>query len=57
VGEQVAAAALYAVEHLMPPITAGDVAPETHEMYTPLVESVVNGELTAAEAMATLRGE
>jgi len=26
-------------------------------MYTPLVESVVNGELTAAEAMATPRGE
>jgi len=57
VGEQVAAAASYAVEHLVPPITAGDVTLETHEMYTPLVESVVNGELTAAEAMATPRGE
>jgi len=57
VGDEVAAAALYAVEHLVPPITAGDVPPETLEMYTQLVESVVNGELTAAEAMATLRGE
>lgn len=56
-GEQVAAAASYAVEHLVPPITAGDVTLETHEMYTPLVESVVNSELTAAEAMATPRGE
>jgi ABC-type glycerol-3-phosphate transport system substrate-binding protein len=58
VGEQVAAAALYAVEHLVPPNNiAGDVPQETLEMYTQLVESVVNGELTAAEAMATLRGE
>jgi hypothetical protein len=29
----------------------------TLEMYMQMVESVVNGELTAAGAMATLRGE
>ena len=57
VGDEVAAAALYAVEHLVPPIATVGVPPETLEMYTQLVESVVNGELTAAEAMATLRGE
>lgn len=57
VGDEVATAALYAVEHLMPPITAADVSPEVTEVYAGMVESVVNGELTAAEAMATLRGE
>ena len=57
VGDEVAAAALYAVEHLVLPNIAVGVPQETLEMYTQLVESVINGELTAAEAMATLRGE
>ncbi|MDY6877508.1 MAG: extracellular solute-binding protein [Chloroflexota bacterium] len=56
-GDQVVTAALYAVEHLVPPITLADVSPEMAETYLEIVESVVNGELTAAEAMATLRGE
>jgi len=41
----------------VPPVTAGDVSLKMIEAYPQLVESVVNGELTAAEAMAALRGE
>ncbi|MDY7080521.1 MAG: extracellular solute-binding protein [Chloroflexota bacterium] len=83
VGGEVATAALYAIEHLIPRTTAAGESPETLETYartvesavsdgertgayeppatterfTSLVESVVNGELTATEAMTSLRGE
>jgi hypothetical protein len=53
---------LCAAERLVPPVTAGNVSPERAEAQTQsspgqMVRSVVNDALTAAEAMATLRGE
>jgi hypothetical protein len=42
VGEEVAATALHAVEHLVPRVSAAGELPETLETYARTVESVVN---------------
>ncbi|MCP4517874.1 MAG: extracellular solute-binding protein, partial [Delftia sp.] len=55
VGDEVANTALYALEHTTPPIDFGSVPQEALDDYASLIESVVQGEITAAEAMSTLR--
>jgi multiple sugar transport system substrate-binding protein len=55
VGDEVANTALHALEHTTPPIDTASIPQETLQTYGSLIASVVQGKITAAEAMSTLR--
>ena len=55
VGDELADAAAYAVEHAMPPLDSADFpSQEVVDAYTEAIESILSGELLAAEALEAL---